>query len=400
MIIDMMKKQSELMDETLSLIKTLNSAGASHVGDIEKRIGENLTTIAQKDETNFTIIDDWIDKNVLEYKVKQNLKSLPGYQKGAGISDKTAMIQWKKDYGNLLTRRKKMYGQLYEVLAPWRWFGDSMKKYEGSGWISNVKNKWGNIVTDPEFLELRADILTGQSKSWKGTKEFYEKFGLPATIASAGKEFVWSYLGFATLFSLLEFGSDWVGHFAEDSSLEKYSWFKSRIDSWKKHTSDDSDSVEKEKLNDTETTLQGAGHLLGDISGYWWEEMKKLKMAFPGLVDNLILGYEKTRDEPISKENLKRLDDELKKDSAIVRQQLDSLEKKVDPIVDEKELDAFFVFLQKKYPSVGINDKPYMKKDPNTPNTFTFEKCDNADCSKTTIETYTFNLTSGFTQKI
>jgi hypothetical protein len=51
-----------------------------------------------------------------------------------------------------------------------------MKKYEGSGWISNVKNKWKNIFSDPEFLELRADILTGQSKSWKGTKEFWKAY--------------------------------------------------------------------------------------------------------------------------------------------------------------------------------------------------------------------------------
>jgi hypothetical protein len=99
------------------------------------------------------------------------------------------------------------------------------------------------------------------------------------------------------------------------------------------------------------------------------------------------LGWDESKS---NEENLRNLKERMKKEG----------EEVIDPLVAEKELDAFFVFLQTKYPGVGMNDKPYMKKDPNTLNTFTFEKCVNEDCSKTKIETYTFNLTSGFKQKI
>ena len=52
------------------------------------------------------------------------------------------------------------------------------------------------------------------------------------------------------------------------------------------------------------------------------------------------------------------------------------------------------MFLQKKYPSVGLNDKPFMKKVPNTTNTFTFEACADDDCTQTKLETYTYDPTT------
>ena len=63
---------------------------------------------------------------------------------------------------------------------------------------------------------------------------------------------------------------------------------------------------------------------------------------------------------------------------------------------DAANLVLFQSFIKTKYSdgNIGIKDIPYMKKDPNTLNTFTFEACANADCTQTKLETYTFDPTS------
>ena len=64
-------------------------------------------------------------------------------------------------------------------------------------------------------------------------------------------------------------------------------------------------------------------------------------------------------------------------------------------VVDDDNMILFQSFIKNKYSNknIGTNDIPFMKKDPNTPNTFTFEKCANTDCTQTKLETYTFDPT-------
>jgi hypothetical protein len=68
---------------------------------------------------------------------------------------------------------------------------------------------------------------------------------------------------------------------------------------------------------------------------------------------------------------------------------------------DAAKLELFYQFLKSKDNSLGSNDKPFMKKDPNTINTFTFEACADDDCTQTKLETYTYNpTTKTFVKKI
>jgi len=68
---------------------------------------------------------------------------------------------------------------------------------------------------------------------------------------------------------------------------------------------------------------------------------------------------------------------------------------------DAAKLELFYQFLKSKDNSLGSNDKPFMKKDPNTTNTFTFEACADEDCTQTKLETYTYNpTTKTFVEKI
>jgi hypothetical protein len=84
-----------------------------------------------------------------------------------------------------------------------------------------------------------------------------------------------------------------------------------------------------------------------------------------------------------------------------VRQRVVPVVPVVDDVNDAAKLELFYQFLKSKDNSLGSNDKPFMKKDPNTTNTFTFEACANEDCTQTKLETYTYNpTTKKFVEKI
>ena len=71
----MMSKQYELMDETLSLIKSLDTVeNAAQKTDIAKKIGDNIQRLTERDIDNYRIIDEWITTNVLDYQLKLKIK--------------------------------------------------------------------------------------------------------------------------------------------------------------------------------------------------------------------------------------------------------------------------------------------------------------------------------------
>jgi DNA-binding transcriptional regulator GbsR (MarR family) len=190
---DMMTKQTELMDETLSLIKSYDTVtNAAQKVDIAKRIGDNVQTLTQKDKVNYQIINEWIDTNVIDYKVKSKIKGADGYMDAAKIFDGKALEEWKKTYKGLKERRTQILSQLNSILNPASWAPGVMKSKFGtetttSYWLQ-VAEKWKQIIYGPKFAELRRYILTGQSQSWKGIEDFRKEFGfLPAigTVANA-----------------------------------------------------------------------------------------------------------------------------------------------------------------------------------------------------------------------
>ena len=143
---DMMTKQTELMDETLSLIKTYDTiTNAAQKVDIAKRIGDNIQTLTQKDKGNYKIIDEWIDTNVIDYKVKSKLKGADGYMDAAKIFDGKALEEWKKTYKVMSDRRMNIIKQANSMLNPFSWSKGMMKKNFGDvadGYSSQVAKKW------------------------------------------------------------------------------------------------------------------------------------------------------------------------------------------------------------------------------------------------------------------
>jgi hypothetical protein len=279
---DMMKSQDELIDETLRMIKTLDGQTDGEViTNLLSKIGDNLTTLTNKDKTNFKVIDNWIDVNVPNYKLKSMVSSEEGYKRAASLLDGTSLESWKKEYGSLMTRKGKLWSQIAEIVLPWRWFGKSITKYE-----SSRLKKWSKIFTGEEFKEFRRWFLTGQTKGWEGFKKYSKVVGMPQAVFSVGKEWGVSWLSLAFVYGFCDYATDLLGLWLEDATYFKdRDWVKNQAMSW--HNSHSSE--EKNEMGNTELgkSIGGFTGFLSDMLGYTVSNVADLKVAIPGFTDNI-----------------------------------------------------------------------------------------------------------------
>ena len=339
-VIDMLTKQYKLMDETLSLIKTLDeTTNAAEKVDIAKRIGDNVKYLTQKDVENYKIIDEWIETNVLDWKLKSKLKNIPGYQKAANIFDNGTLLEWKKTYKGFWERRGELLKQLNSMMNPASWFGQAIKKWPGDSYGYKVYNKWKSFIKGPEFGELRRYILTGQTQKWSGFKKFKEDFGFVPAIGNVAKEWAYSYVVLAVILGVVDYVTDVLGNQLKNfKSLNEYGIIKSQIDSYNEHFKEES-TKEGEGLG---KSVGGFAFLIGDIAEYSFEELKDITIAFPGVIDNFFAFWYDLRNKPISEENAKKLLDQgnnLKKvatdDIEVVKEKKDNAVEKIDNAVEK-----------------------------------------------------------------
>jgi hypothetical protein len=335
---DMMTKQTELMDETLSLIKTYDTiTNAAQKVDIAKRIGDNIQTLTQKDKGNYKIIDEWIDTNVIDYKVKTKLKDADGYINAAKIFDGKALEEWKKTYKVMSDRRMNIINQTNSMLNPFSWSSGMMKKNFGDvadGYSGQVAKKWKAFVKGPEFAELRRYILTGQSQSWKGMDAFRKEFGFLPAMGNVTKELAYSYVVLSVMLSFIDYVTDVLGNQVRNfDSINDWGIIKKQIESFDEH-------INKEETNDEnqiEKSGKGFADFFGDWKDYGIEELGKIEVAFPGLIDNFFAWWGELRNGDVSKERAEKLKQDAKKlreDAERARQELiDEANKTVKPVV-------------------------------------------------------------------
>lgn len=310
---DMMTKQTELMDETLSLIKSYETVtNAAQRTDIAKRIGNNVKILTQRDKTNYEIINEWIDTNVIDYKVKGKTKGIDGYINAAHIFDGKSLEEWKKKYKVLSDRRKQILLQLNSVVNPASWAPGVMKSKFGteratSYWLQ-VGEKWKQIVTGPKFAELRRYASTGQSQSWSGLNDFRKKFGFIPAIGNVAKEYLLNYVVLSISLAAIDFMTDYLGTKSRkwglpDIKLFGYSseeWLENQAKSWDQH-------INPEKVNNTteiEKSVKGGLSLLGDIFSYLKDELTEIQVVIPGLIDDLLSMYFVSRNDEATEEEI------------------------------------------------------------------------------------------------
>jgi hypothetical protein len=292
---NMIISEVNLLDDTLSKIKTLDSERnpASRV-PLLQNIGENIKKLTQTQSDNKKMIDEWLNINVLDYKLKEAIRNTDGYKSAAGIMDNSSLTSWKENYKGLSERRGRLRTQLNSVFNPFSWSGKNLEKY-GGAW-----NKWKKIFSDDEFGELRRWFLTGQTQKWSGMKDYANKFDLPKTLANATKEQLYSYFMLTSVYALADYITDLLG-----STLIEYDWFEDN--SWvRKQASGYYENVGYYKQDDT--VLQGSEIGAKIIWNYMINEINDLTISFPGLSDDMLkyFGWMNAED-PKSKENIEEI---------------------------------------------------------------------------------------------
>lgn len=281
-VIDMMTKQFELMDETLSLIKSLaTEPNAARKTDIAKRIGDNVALLTQRDTDNYKIINEWINTNVLDYKLNVKIKDLPGYQKAAALLNPETLATWKKTYGAFSDRRIKLFKQANSMLNPMSWFGDNIAKWEGSSNNAKRWNKWKSFFKGPEFAELRRYAIGGQTQSWKGITKYAEQFGTVPAVLNVSKELVYSYVALSAVMAFVDYMTDLFGNVVRNVPyINEWGPVYQQILSYDEH-------IKKEGSSDNLAPVEGYKDFLVDMGSYYLDELKNKQVAFPGLLDDL-----------------------------------------------------------------------------------------------------------------
>ena len=355
---DMMVSSTTLMDETLSLIKTLSETNnAATKIDIGRRIGDNLTTLTQKEMVNKQIIDEWIDTNVLDYKIKTKIKNLKGYQKAANIYDNTAFREWQKNYNKLGKRKSNLRTQLNSLLNPASWFGESMSKWEGSSKSLKVLNKWKSILGRGEnankFSELRMWVKSGQTQKWSGIREFATSFGWPKAIFNVGKEMLLNYIWLSLGLSLVDYITDLFGNLVRNIPyINEIGVIQDQIKSWDEHVGG------KEGENDYYAT-KGFQITIKQTIAYFIEELSNYHNQFPGLLDELDRFLNLVNTSEVSKESVEKIIGEGNKVKQSLQKKKNVIDNKLDTISSND--------IKNVAPEIGYTNDPsgfkeYIKK--------------------------------------
>jgi hypothetical protein len=317
---NMIISEAELLDDTLSKIKALDSeTNAANRVYLLQNIGENIKKLTQTTSDNKKIIDEWLNVNVLDYKLREAIRSSDGYKSAAGILDKTSLTSWKENYKGLSERRSLLRTQLNSILNPFSWSTKNLEKH-GGAW-----GKLKKIFSDDEFGEFRRWLLTGQTQKWSGMKDYANKFGLPKTLVNATKEQLYSYFMLTAAYSFADYITDWLG-----SVLIEFDWFEDNP--WvRKQAAGYYENVGYYKQDDT--VSQGSKIGAKVIWNYMIQEFNDLTISFPGLGDDMIkfFGWMNSED-PKSKEDIEETIRKFNDTKEKIKNEKEKLEDSIQPV--------------------------------------------------------------------
>jgi hypothetical protein len=322
---DMMSSSTTLMDETLSLIKEFSeTTNAATKSDLGRRIGDNLNTLTQKELVNKKIIDEWIDTNVLDYKLKSKIKELEGYKKAANLYDETALKEWQQNYDKLSVRRGKLLTELNAMINPASWFGENINKFKGSGYWSKVGDKWLKFFEGGfggDFGELKRWLFTGQTQKWSGIKEYMKIYGPVKAGANVTKEMLRSYITLTAFYTTLDYLSDFLGNELRDvETFNDYQFVKDQIQQYDRRIGSSSDS------NTGYAPLDGLIDFIPDVVRVFWENLFSAYTAIPGFTDDFFRFYNWFRGAKISKENIEEAKEQIKTTKSKVKTEIEKIE--------------------------------------------------------------------------
>jgi hypothetical protein len=156
-----------------------------------------MSTISKKDQEFFTLLDRWIDSNIVgQSTLKSQLKSLDGYTKAKALSDGKTSEEISKSFKDLISRRQDLLEQRWDILTKW---GKSWKdKYDPQ------MGKLRTILNKPEFKEFRASLKTGTTLQPSEWRRIFRELGVPEGMWRLSKELIFAYVVFNAYRAVIE----------------------------------------------------------------------------------------------------------------------------------------------------------------------------------------------------
>lgn len=193
---DFWASSGELVDETLQLTKTFESAetNLSQKNDILKKISSNLEEIGKKDVHIFEDYNRWLNTYVkpVSYDDWLEISKTEGFKKATAIFNGAALQEYEKTALSAQARRTAVMQQIKDILYPSRWLGDTMLSKVAKGGKEKISkwSKWGKILGGQEFSEFRRWLFYGGTR----TPTQYVEYGLKFGWLGLGKDLFLSYL--------------------------------------------------------------------------------------------------------------------------------------------------------------------------------------------------------------
>jgi len=194
---DFFNSKLENSEQLMALIRTLGQEGISNPKSVQERISSLMSTISKKDQEFFTLLDRWIDSNIVgQSTLKSQLKSLDGYTKAKALSDGKTSEEISKSFKDLISRRQDLLEQRWDILTKW---GKSWKdKYDPQ------MGKLRTILNKPEFKEFRASLKTGTTLQPSEWRRIFRELGVPEGMWRLSKELIFAYVVFNAYRAVIE----------------------------------------------------------------------------------------------------------------------------------------------------------------------------------------------------
>jgi hypothetical protein len=194
---DFFNSKLENSEQLMALIRTLGQEGISNPKSVQERISSLMSTISKKDQEFFTLLDRWIDSNIVgQSTLKSQLKSLDGYTKAKALSDGKTSEEISKSFKDLISRRADLFEQRWDIFTKW-----------GKSWKNKYDPEMGKLRTilkKPEFKEFRNSLKLGTTLSLNDYMRIGRELGIPVAFWRFGKELVFAYLVFNIYKSVIE----------------------------------------------------------------------------------------------------------------------------------------------------------------------------------------------------
>jgi len=298
---DFFTSSTKLMDETLSLTKSMDSMKIPQKNDALKRISSNLEELAKKESQVFDDYRLWLETYIkpVDFKMYEKIVKTEGFKKAEAIYSGEALKEIEKVTLDYAARRNLLREQIKDVIYPSRWFGKNMvSKLKAAGKDAKVGKleKWGKIInpSSPEYSELRRWLFYGGTRTPRQYVEYGSKMGWFGLGKDLFLNYVKRLLTWTFYVSMLDYITDLLSVPLSKSDWDYLDIMKKQYMSYQERGVKEipfiGGSLESEK---DDTNMESLFKFLGragiNIPVYFFDNLKNIQTVIPGFGDDIMI---------------------------------------------------------------------------------------------------------------